>query len=48
MPGGVVREPDGSPYAVVAVTVKGGRIVELDILADPDRFGRLDLPAAAG
>jgi RNA polymerase sigma-70 factor (ECF subfamily) len=46
MPGGVVREPDGSPYAVVAVTVKGGRIVELDILADPDRLGRLDLPAA--
>jgi hypothetical protein len=26
-----------------SVTVRGGRIVELDILADPERLRRLDL-----
>jgi RNA polymerase sigma-70 factor (ECF subfamily) len=47
IPGGVAWAPDGSPFAVVALTVKGGRIVEIDVLADPDRLGRLDLPVAA-
>jgi hypothetical protein len=28
---------------VGAVTVRDGRIVEIDILADPDRVGRLNL-----
>jgi ketosteroid isomerase-like protein len=48
IPGAVVWTPDGSPFAVVAVTVKGGRIVAIDILADPDRLGQLDLSVVAG
>jgi RNA polymerase sigma-70 factor (ECF subfamily) len=47
LPGGVAWAPDGSPFAVVAMTVKGGRIVEIDVLADPERLDRLDLPAGA-
>ena len=47
-PGGVAWSPDGSPFAVLAVTVKGGRIVAIDILADPDRLGQLDLTVIAG
>jgi len=48
MPGAVVWAPDGSRYAVAAITVKGGRIVVLDFLTDPDRLGRLDLTLVAG
>ena len=47
IPGGVAWAPDGSPFAVVAMTVKGGRIVVIDALADPDRLGRLDLTVVA-
>ena len=43
VPGGVAWFPDGTPFAIVSVTVAGGRIVSIDILADPDRLGRLDL-----
>ena len=38
-PGGVAWAPDGSPFAVLAMTVSGGRIVAIDVLADPDRLG---------
>jgi RNA polymerase sigma factor (sigma-70 family) len=48
VPGGVAWAPDGSPFAVVALTVKGGRIVAIDILADPDRLDQLDLTVVAG
>ena len=48
IPGGVAWAPDGSPFAVLALTVKGGRIVAMDILADPDRLGQLDLTVRAG
>ena len=48
IPGGVAWAPDGSPFAVLALTVKGGRIVAIDILADPDRLGELDLTLVAG
>ena len=48
MPGAVVWAPDGSLYAVAAITVKGGRIVVLDFLTDPDRLGQLDLTSVAG
>ena len=47
-PGGVAWSPDGSPFAVLALTVKGGRIVAIDILADPDRLAQLDLTVVAG
>ena len=40
---GVVSMRDGQPFSVVAVTVKGGRIVEMDILSDPERVRQLDL-----
>jgi RNA polymerase sigma-70 factor (ECF subfamily) len=43
IPGGVAWEPDGSPFAVLAITVRGGRIIRIDVLADPERLGQLDL-----
>jgi RNA polymerase sigma-70 factor (ECF subfamily) len=48
IPGGVAWAPDGSPFAVLALTVRGGRIVAIDVLADPDRLGQLDLTVVAG
>jgi RNA polymerase sigma factor (sigma-70 family) len=48
VPGGVAWAPDGSPFAVLALTVRGGRIVAIDVLADPDRLGRLDLTVVTG
>ena len=42
-PGFVSRTPDGRPLSVVGITVAGGRIVEIDILADPERLRRLNL-----
>ena len=48
LPGGVAWAPDGRPFAVVAMTVRNGRIVAIDILADPDRLEGLDLTVAAG
>jgi RNA polymerase sigma-70 factor (ECF subfamily) len=48
MPGGIARAPDGSPFAVLALTVKGGRIVAIDVFADPDRLSQLDLTILAG
>jgi RNA polymerase sigma factor (sigma-70 family) len=47
VPGGVAWAPNGRPFAVVAMTVAGGRIVSIDILADPDRLNRLDLDVVA-
>jgi hypothetical protein len=40
---GVVSIRNGQPFSVVVLTVRGGKIVEIDILADPERTGRLDL-----
>ncbi len=48
IPGGVAWAPDGSPFAILALTVNGGRIVEIEVLADPERLGQLDLTAVAG
>jgi RNA polymerase sigma factor (sigma-70 family) len=48
IPGGVVWARDRSPFAVVALTVRGGRIVRIDVLADPDRLRQLDLTVVAG
>jgi RNA polymerase sigma factor (sigma-70 family) len=47
IPGGIAWAPDGSPFAVLALTVKGGRIVVIDVLADPARLGQLDLSVVA-
>jgi ketosteroid isomerase-like protein len=40
---GAVAILDGEPFAVGAITVRGGKIVEIDILADPERLSRLDM-----
>ena len=48
VPGGVAWSPDGTPYAVLSLTVRNGRIVAIDVLADPDRLARLDLTVVAG
>jgi RNA polymerase sigma factor (sigma-70 family) len=35
--------PDGRPFSVVGFTVAAGKIIEIDILADPARLSRLGL-----
>jgi RNA polymerase sigma-70 factor (ECF subfamily) len=40
---GMVAMRDGKPFSVGGVTVRGGRIVEIDILADPARLAQLDM-----
>jgi RNA polymerase sigma factor (sigma-70 family) len=45
---GIVVAPGGRPYAVMGFTIAGGRIVEIDILGDPDRLRRLDLTILNG
>jgi RNA polymerase sigma factor (sigma-70 family) len=42
---GAVVAPGGRPFAVLGFTVSGGRIVEIDAIADPVRLRRLDLTA---
>jgi hypothetical protein len=48
IPGGVAWAPDGSPVAVVALTVRSGRIAVIDVLADPERLARLRLTTGSG
>jgi RNA polymerase sigma factor (sigma-70 family) len=45
---GAVTLRGGEPFSVAGVTVRGGRIVELDFLADPERLRRLDLTILEG
>lgn len=35
--------PGGQPFSVMGFTVRGGRMVEIDVLGDPARLSRLDL-----
>jgi RNA polymerase sigma-70 factor, ECF subfamily len=44
---GLVAAPRGRAIAVMGVTVRDGKIAEIDILADPERLHRLDLTAWA-
>jgi RNA polymerase sigma-70 factor (ECF subfamily) len=46
-PGGIAWTADGDPFAVLALTVREGRIAEIDVLADPDRLTRLRIEAIA-
>src|SRR4051812_1409556 len=48
LPGGIAWSPDGTPFAVLAFTVKGGRIARIDIVGNADRLARLDLTDVAG
>jgi RNA polymerase sigma-70 factor (ECF subfamily) len=40
---GAVTYLNGELFSIGAITVRGGRIVELDILADPQRLAEVDL-----
>lgn len=40
---GIVATVDGRPVSVLAFTITGGKIAAIDVLADPERLGRLDL-----
>ena len=42
---GVVVVRDGRPLSIMAFTVTAGRIVAIDVLADPDRLAGVDLSA---
>jgi RNA polymerase sigma-70 factor (ECF subfamily) len=42
---GAVCTLDGKVFSVMAFTVRGGRIAEIDILRDPERLQHLDLSA---
>jgi RNA polymerase sigma factor (sigma-70 family) len=44
----VSTRDDGSPFSVGAITVRDGKIVEMDWLADPERLARLDLTILDG
>jgi RNA polymerase sigma factor (sigma-70 family) len=43
--GVLARRLDGHLVAVIGFTIADGKVVEIDILADPDRLRRLDLSA---
>ena len=43
--GVVSRLPGGRLLSVIGFTIWGGKVVEMDILADPDRLSGLDLSA---
>jgi RNA polymerase sigma factor (sigma-70 family) len=45
---GVVCMLEGKPFSVMAFTVRGGKIVEIDILRDPEGMSHLDLSALDG
>jgi RNA polymerase sigma-70 factor (ECF subfamily) len=45
---GVVVAPRGRLFVVVGLTVRRGKIVEIDIIADPDRLRHLDLGVLDG
>jgi ketosteroid isomerase-like protein len=40
---GIVVARQGHPFSVMGFTVAGGKIVEIDVLADPKRLRHLDL-----
>ncbi len=40
---GVVVAPRGTAFSVMAFTVRHGKVIAIDSLADPSRLGRLDL-----
>jgi hypothetical protein len=40
---GSVTLRDGRPFAIAGFTIRNRRIVEMDILADPERLSQIDL-----
>lgn len=45
---GAVCMLEGKPVAVMAFTIRGGKIIEIDILGDPERLAHLDLSVLEG
>jgi RNA polymerase sigma factor (sigma-70 family) len=45
---GLVCMLEGKPFSVMAFTVRGGKIAEIDILRDPERLSQLDLTPLDG
>jgi RNA polymerase sigma-70 factor, ECF subfamily len=45
---GVVVAPGDRPVSIMAFTVRGGRIVEIHSLSDPERLRHLELPVLGG
>jgi RNA polymerase sigma factor (sigma-70 family) len=45
---GAVSLRDGKPFSIGAVTVRGGKIVEMDFFADPERLAQIDLTILDG
>jgi len=45
---GAVSIRDGKPFSVGALTVRNGKIVEMDFFADPERLAQLDLTVLEG
>src|SRR5919106_1793028 len=41
---GTVTLRDGRPFAIAGFTIRNRRIVEMDVLADPERLSQLDPP----
>jgi RNA polymerase sigma factor (sigma-70 family) len=45
---GLLCTLEGKPFSIMAFTVRGGKIAEIDILADPERLSQLDLSVLDG
>jgi RNA polymerase sigma-70 factor (ECF subfamily) len=45
---GLVRAPGGAPRVVFGFTIRQGKVVEIVMIADPDRPGELDLTILDG
>jgi len=45
---GLVWAPNGRPRVAFGFTIVGGKIVEIDLVADPERLGQLDLAILKG
>jgi RNA polymerase sigma factor (sigma-70 family) len=45
---GLVAAPEGRPFSVLGFTIAGERIVEIDVLADPERLRDLDFTVLDG
>jgi RNA polymerase sigma-70 factor (ECF subfamily) len=45
---GIVFVPRGRVSIALVFTIAGGRIVEIDVVADPERLSRLDLATLDG
>jgi hypothetical protein len=41
---GVMTAPEGQPMAIMSLTIAGGRIKQIDIIADPVRMQQLSPP----